>query len=58
MEKGKPFLGVQFDCCRVYQRIYLNKEGTAYCGRCPRCGKPIKFIVGKGGTSARFFIAK
>jgi hypothetical protein len=53
---GRPFLSVMFACCSVYQRIYRNADGTAYAGRCPRCGKPVKFAVGPGGTSAREFV--
>jgi hypothetical protein len=55
---GKPFLSVLFACCSVYQRIYRNAEGTAYAGRCPRCGKPVKFTVSPEGTNARNFIVE
>ena len=55
-KKGRPFLSVQFACCSVYQRIYRSADGTSYHGRCPRCGKPVKFTVGEGGTDSRAFI--
>jgi PHP family Zn ribbon phosphoesterase len=53
---GRPYLSVLFACCSVYQRIYRNEEATAYVGRCPRCGKPIRFEIGPGGTSERNFV--
>jgi hypothetical protein len=56
--QGRPFLSIHFACCGVYCRIYRNSEGTAYVGRCPRCGKPVKFDVGEGGTDARFFVVE
>jgi hypothetical protein len=55
--KGRPFLSVLFDCCNVYQRIYRAADGKTYRGRCPRCGNTVKFDVGQGGTSSRFFRA-
>lgn len=55
-EKGK-YLGIMFNCCRVYARIHKNKEGTAYVGRCPKCLKTIRIPIGKGGTDKRFFNA-
>jgi hypothetical protein len=54
----KKYLGIHFTCCNVYVRIYRNKDQTAYEGRCPRCGKPVRVPIGNQGTSSRFFIAE
>lgn len=51
----KKFLGILFECCGVYGRIYPNKDGTAYVGRCPKCMRAIKVKIGEGGTGQRFF---
>ncbi len=56
--QNKNFLGIMFNCCSVYSRIYKNKEGTAYIGRCPKCMRMIRIPVGKGGTDNRFFNAQ
>lgn len=57
-EKKSNFLGIMFNCCNTYGRIYKNKEGTAYVGRCPRCMRNLKVQIGEGGTSQRFFNAQ
>jgi hypothetical protein len=54
----KPYLGVTFECCQVYRRIYINQSGDEYVGRCPRCGQRVQFRVGSGGTNQRFFTAR
>lgn len=51
----RRFLGVRFNCCGVYVHVYVNREGTAYEGHCPKCYKQVKFPIGNGGTSHRFF---
>lgn len=55
--KSTNFLGIMFECCNVYARIYKNKEGTAYVGRCPKCMRTVKVPIGEGGTNTRFFRA-
>jgi hypothetical protein len=54
---GRRFVGVQFTCCDVYTRIYINSDQTAYEGRCPKCAKKVRLVIGPGGTDARFFTA-
>ena len=57
LKEQRKFIGVRFNCCGVYVRVYVNKEGTAYEGRCPKCYRPVKFKIGNGGTDHRFFDA-
>ncbi len=57
-QNSKPFIGITFDCCNVYNRIYMNKEKTAYEGRCPKCLRTISVKIGKDGVSSRFFSAQ
>jgi len=52
---SRPYISVHFACCGVYQRVYRDPDGAQYAGRCPRCGKAVRFPVGSGGTSARCF---
>jgi hypothetical protein len=56
-KKGRPYIGVHFKCCHVYTRVYLNKEGTAFVGFCPKCGAPMRVKVRKGGSRSRFWDA-
>ncbi|MBL8757552.1 MAG: hypothetical protein JNK35_03875 [Phycisphaerae bacterium] len=52
---GSRYLRLWFTCSGVYGRAYLNASGTGYQARCPKCGKEVRFRIGPGGTSDRFF---
>jgi hypothetical protein len=54
---GRPFVGIFFTCCKVYSRIYLNKQKTAFVGWCPRCAAKVEMKVSPAGSTSRFFVA-
>ena len=56
-QAGRRFVGVHFACCQVYTRVYVNRQGTAYVGYCPKCGRRIRLRIGPGGTETRIFTA-
>jgi hypothetical protein len=53
----RPWLAVYWKCCHLYSRIYRNRAGDGYAGRCPGCGKGARARVGPGGVQSRFFVA-
>jgi hypothetical protein len=53
--QGSPFVGVLYECCNVYTRIYRAASAQHYDGRCPRCLRPVRFVVGPGGAQERFW---
>jgi hypothetical protein len=58
VRQPKKFIGIYYRCCTVYGRIYKNATGTAYEGKCPRCGMKARVSIGKSGSSSRFFEAQ
>jgi len=55
--ESRPFVGVSFNCCGVYARVYRTRDGKAYAGYCPKCSKPVRLLIGSGGSSSRFYTA-
>jgi hypothetical protein len=53
----RRFVEIQFSCCTVYARGYVNRTGMAYSGNCPKCGRRVDLKIGPAGTDARFFTA-
>lgn len=53
----RPWIGVLFECCGVYARVYRAATARRYEGRCPKCQARVQVSVGPDGTSARIFRA-
>lgn len=52
----RRFLGVKFECAdNQYTRMYKNRTGDAYIGRCPKCLRQIRIGISQGGVDSRFF---
>lgn len=52
---SRPWLNVMFNCCNVYSRIFLNHQGTAYVGHCPKCAARVVIRAEPGGSKSRFW---
>ena len=54
----RKFIGIWFECCHTYGRLYKNKEGNLYTGRCPKCLRMAQIRVdstSEKATNRRFF---
>jgi len=53
--KQRKYIGVFFECCNIYTRVYINKKKMAYIGYCPKCAQRAEVKIDKRGTDCRFF---
>lgn len=54
----RKFIGVWFQCCHAYGRLYKSKDGKFYRGRCPKCLRSVQVRVdenNENATNRRFF---
>jgi hypothetical protein len=56
-EPIRPWIGILFECCGVYARVYRRPDQPYYSGRCPKCLRTMRIQVGEDGTPARQFRA-
>ena len=56
--RGRPWIGVLFECCGVYARVYREPSAERYDGRCPRCGVPVMVRVSPDGVETSFVRAQ
>ena len=57
-DSPRRYIGIHFECCGVYARIYRRSNQRVYQGRCPRCLRPVTVRVGPDGTNVRLFRAR
>ena len=53
----RVWVGVYYECCAAYARVYRRPDDLRYHGRCPECGAAVSIRVGPNGIAARMLIA-
>jgi len=54
----RHWIGVMFECCSIYSRLYRAPDARVYRGRCPGCLRTLHLPLGEDGTESRQFRAK
>lgn len=54
----RPWIGIHFQCCGVYTRVYREPRAASYEGRCPKCAARVSLRVGPDGVASRVFTAR
>ena len=55
--RNRPYIGIVFECCGLYVRVYRRPDQTCYLGRCPNCLRTVRVRVAPDGINARLFRA-
>jgi hypothetical protein len=56
--QARPYLGVLFECCGVYARVYRRPDAPQYEGRCPKCLRELHVRVAADGVNTRLLRAR
>lgn len=51
------WVGVFYECCDAYARVYRRRDEMCYEGRCPECAASVTIRVGPNGIRARILVA-
>jgi hypothetical protein len=57
-EAERPWIGVHFECCGIYARVYRDVSADRYESRCPKCAAPITIRVSPDGVSTNIVRAR
>lgn len=55
---NRCWIGIHFECCCVYTRLYRAAGADRYVGRCPKCRTPVTVRVSPDGVSTSFIRAR
>lgn len=55
---ARPWIGIHFQCCGVYTRVYRSHDASRYEARCPKCAARVSLRVGPDGVASRIFTAR
>jgi len=54
---GRSYIGVHYECCQVYSRVYLKQEQKKQISHCPKCGNAFHIKFSENGTDSPFWLA-
>ncbi len=54
----RRWIGIHFECCGVYTRLYRKADANRYEGKCPHCHAPVRVRVSPDGVSTSFIRAR